>query len=187
MRPLLVVTCGTVVYRVYKDIPCLKNSRVINAVTCTAIVFYPIFFRETLWAPWQLAHHLEHDGVVLYSLHCEADTFYVFRERISLGLIEIIKELVHPAVQPDIGPEILKETEEPWMVTVSFFTLPDRRYSPHRAAFREKVKDKDITCCYITQHLRTWILRPSLDNPYTLRITTLHGFEEAVACLCIIN
>ena len=90
------------------------------------------------------------------------------------GEIEIVDQLIHTAMQTDVGSEVLEQTETPVMVGISLVFLPDRRSTPHRATFAEEVEEDHVARFDGTEHLLARILVPTLANPLCFRIGFLH-------------
>ena len=73
VRALLVVARRAVVDALSQQLPCLLQGGVVSSIAGLHIVAQPLLLGELLGSPGQLAHQLEHHGVVLRPLHGEAD------------------------------------------------------------------------------------------------------------------
>ena len=101
--------------------------------------------------------------------------------------IEIVEQLVHAAMQADVGSEVLQQTEEPLMLLVTLLAFPDGGSSEHRTALREEVEHQQVAHPHVVDHGRTRILRPSLHHPDGLRVDALHCCHHRLASLGIVD
>ena len=101
--------------------------------------------------------------------------------------IEIVEELIHTAMQTDVGTEVLQETEQPLVLLITLITLPDAGNAKHRTTLREEVEHEQIARLHAIDHLRTGILGPTLNHPDSLRTDTLHGLHHRLASLGVVD
>ena len=187
VRPLLVVAKRTVVYGGGEQHPCLFDILVVFAIPCHDIFPHPFLLCRHLAEPWQLAHKLEHHGVVLRSLHCEACSSHGLCPVTTVSCQAVVAEqLVHAPVQSHIAAEVLQHAEHPRVSLVSFVAFPYRWYAEHGTALREEVEYHDISVSEVGHHLRAWVLRPSLHHPFRLVVGALHGLHHRLSGLGVV-
>ena len=182
VRTLLVVACRTVIDALSQYHPSLLDGCILHAITGFDIVLQPCLLGKLLWAPRQFTHQLEHHRIVLRALHRKADTLTV-----GLRYVEVVEQLVHAAVETYVGAKVLKQAEEPLMLLIALFALPDAGNAKHRTALREEVEHQQITRLHTIHHLWTGVLCPTLNHPNGLGIDAFHGLHHCLTSLGIVD
>ena len=104
-----------------------------------------------------------------------------------LGAIEIVNQLVHTSMQPHICPKVLKHTKQPIVLLVSFLSFPHRGNTEHGPAFGKQIQYQQIAILHILYHTRTWVFRPSLNNPCRFWVDTFHRLQHHASRFSIVQ
>ena len=70
---------------------------------------------------------------------------------------------------------------------VALFALPDAGNAEHRTALAEQIKHKQIARLHTIYHLRTGILCPALNHPYSLGIDAFHGLHHCLTGFGVVD
>ncbi|MPM57681.1 hypothetical protein SDC9_104504 [bioreactor metagenome] len=138
MGALLIVSLRTIQYAVSQYSPCLFYGIILVTISGCEILFHPFPFTYLFRAPWQFSHQFKHHRIIFNAFHGKSDAFKMLRQRVIPCFVEVVQQLIQTAVQSHISTEILEQAEEPVVLLVSAFPVPQRwLHSPHGAAFAE--------------------------------------------------